>query len=154
MIEHPDTVLPDDTRPGAYAALLAALATHEPEALARAAAFIEDEPRRGETAPPAAVLARSWLEFSGHLQSTIAPEGAKTYAFSYPATVAFDMVGSAGKEAADLRGREAIAAMLEVDHPLCAVQGPFPGHPTVLNLEVWLGSTTKKPDELDLEGRK
>jgi len=158
MIEHPDTVLPDETRPGAYAALVAALAIHEPEALARAAAAIEDEGRDGvtttEQAPAAAKLARAWLAFFGQHEPTTAPEGAKVYSFSYPATVAFDMVGTAGKRAANRHATEVVAEMLAVDQPLCAVQGPFPGHPSVLNVEIWLGSNAGTKDELDLEGSK
>lgn len=157
MIKHPDTVLPAEALPGAYAALMAALAAHEPEALARATGAIEDEARNGghpsENLPPAAALARAWLAFTGHLDPTAAPDGAKVYSFSYPATVAFDMVGTGGRAAARRRANQVIAGMLTVDQPLCAVQGPFPGHPSLLNVEIWLGSAGKN-DELDLEGSK
>lgn len=155
MIEHPDTVLPAETRPGAYAALVAALASYEPEALARVAAAIEDEARDAahpsDSTPAATVLARAWIAFSGHVEPVTAQEPAKVYTFSYPATVGFDMVGTAGKRAASRRANIAVAGLLALDRPLCAVQGPLPEDPSILNLEIWLGTTADTTDELAIE---
>jgi hypothetical protein len=154
MIEHPNTVLPPEARAGAYEALVAALASYEPEALARAAAAIEDEARDAarpsEESPAAATLARAWIAFSGHLEPVVAPEGAKVYSFAFPGTVGFDMVGTAGERAATRRAQRAVAALIELDRPLCAVQGPLPEDPSILNLEIWLG-TGKDTDELTIE---
>ena len=154
MIEHPNTVLPPEGRAGAYEALVAALAGYEPEALARAAAAIEDEARDAarpsEEPPAAATLARAWMAFSGHVVSAVAPEGARVYTFAFPATVGFDMVGTAGERAARRRARRAVAALIELDRPLCAVQGPLPAEPSILNLEIWLG-TENDSDEVTIE---
>jgi hypothetical protein len=154
MIEHPNTVLPPEIRAGAYEALVAALASYEPEALARAAAAIEDgarDPARPAEEPPAAAtLAHAWLAFSGHVEPGTAPERAKVYTFAYPATVGFDMIGTAGEAAAVRRAQAAVAALIALDRPLCAVQGPLPEHPPILNLEIWLG-TGKDTDELTIE---
>ncbi len=154
MIEHPNTVLPADARAGAYEALVAALASNEPVALARAAAAIEDRARDAEqlaSGPPAATaLARAWIAFSGHLEPLSKPPSANVYSFHYPASVGFDMVGTADEPAALLRAQQAVAALLELDRPLCAVQGPLPEYPAILNLEIWLG-TESDSDAVTIE---
>ena len=154
MIEHPNTVLPAEVRAAAYEALVAALASYEPEALARAAAAIEDEARDAarpaEESPAASTLARAWIAFSGHVEPVVPPEGAKVYSFAFPGIIGFDMVGTAGKRAATRRALRAVASLIELDRPLCAVQGPLPEDPSILNLEIWLG-TGKDSDELTIE---
>ena len=154
MIEHPNTVLPPESRTPAYETLVAALASYEPEALARAAAAIEDEARdaaRPSEQPPAAsTLARAWIAFSGHVEPVVASEGEKVYSFAFPGIVGFDMVGTAGKRAAMRRALRAVAGLIELDRPLCALQGPLPEDPSILNLEIWLG-TGKDSDELTVE---
>lgn len=158
MIVHPETVLASESNPEAYTALLleayrtllAAIASYEPEALARATASIEDETCNRDTTPPAAVLAHSWLAFSGN-QPTDPVEDATTDSFAFPATLAFDMVGRGGKRGAQRRGNAAIAALLAADKPLCSLPGPFPGHPEILNVEIWPGSFAGKRDELKVE---
>jgi hypothetical protein len=151
MIGHPEAVLPTEARQQAYNALLSALATHEPEALARAAASIEEEARNDDAAPPAAVLARSWLEFTGHVEPATAPAGSRVYPFTYPAHVAFDIVSSAGKKTTVRRAQKVIAAMLATDRPLCALEGPFPGYPEIVNVEIWAGSIEGDGDELAVD---
>lgn len=154
MIEHPNTVLPAEARAGAYEALVAALASREPEALARVAAAIEDEARDAarpaEGPPAAAILARTWIAFSGHVGPVAEPGRAKVYTFAFPATIGFDMLGTAGESAALLRAKQAVAALIELDRPLCAVQGPLPEDPSILNLEIWLG-TGKDTDDVTVE---
>jgi hypothetical protein len=153
IIKHPDALLPAKKRLLAYAALVAAIAAREPEALASAAASLEDEggtgPHLGEV-HPAAALARAWLEFAGPVDAVVAPAGARVYSFGYPAIVEFEVVSTAGKRATERAAAEAVAALLEIEQPLCAVQGALPQVPAILNLKVWMG-TEKRTDELTIE---
>jgi hypothetical protein len=74
----------------------------------------------------------------------------KVYTFAYPATVCFDFATTASARAAKRRARQAVAGLVTLDRPLCAVQGPLPENPSILNLEIWLG-TESDTDELTLE---
>lgn len=64
--QHPETGLREDELSIAYTDLLAALAQHEPAAVARAAAHLQrsaTEATRGRIDSPGAVLGRTWLAF-------------------------------------------------------------------------------------------
>lgn len=151
MIDHPDGVLAPDARLCAYAALIGAVAAYEPEALARAVAALEETASAPiDAAPPAAVLGRAWLGFSGVAKPQISQEPARVYTFAYPAHVGFQIATRAGSRTAQRHGNRAIAALLDSDRPLCALPGPLPGYPFVLNVEVWLGSGGGV-DELSIE---
>ena len=130
VMMHPDAAIPNDVLHAAYVALLSALARHEPNALQRVGLILEDEGQeRGERAAGTAVtLARSWLVFTGHRESTEASEG--SFSFAYPATVTFDLVGTG----------TALRAIEGDDVPLCGFSGPHPTHPALLNVAVWVGS--------------
>jgi hypothetical protein len=155
MIALPDTTLPADVVPVAYAALLAAIAVHEPAALARVAVALEEEAPRGAftrgTLPAPAVLARAWLALSGQEDDLAGEEGETLYVFTYPAHLTFDLVGKVGKQSALRRARNAVAALRSSDVPLVAVPGPLAADPDLLNVTVWLGSPTGSADQLELE---
>lgn len=152
---HPDTSLPPDVLAGAYADLVAAIARHEPEALRRAAAAMDDDahalPGAFPDGSPGARLARGWLAFTGNHEPATPSAGAEVYTFSYPAHVVFEMLGTAGAAAARRRAARAIGALLGTDVPLGGVAGALPADPSILNLTVWAGSVSQAGDRLDLE---
>lgn len=155
MIRHPNASLPEEDLHGAYADLLALLAHDEPEALDRAARTLDAGWARHAGAltggSPAARLARTWLAFTGKHQPAAAPGEGRSFQFTHPAHVAFQVAGAASPEAAQRIAARAVAALAASDIPIGAIDGPLPAEPSIANVVVWIGSVTGVGDLLELE---
>ncbi|HEU4561316.1 MAG TPA: hypothetical protein VFS20_25915 [Longimicrobium sp.] len=152
---HPDAAIPDEAVHASYVTLLSALARHEPDALERIGRILEDEAseRSGErTAGSAVKLVRSWLAFTGHVESVEASPSERRFSFAYPATMTFDLVGTGTARSARSRALRALRAIEGDDVPLCGFSGAHPTHPALLNVTVWVGSIEDRSrDRLRLE---